>query len=90
MPGIKIGVIGLGGIAGGVHLPGIAKCKDFELTALCDIDREKLNRVGDLYQIGGSMRFTDYRDLIASENVEAVDICTPNDCHFQMAMEAVN
>jgi predicted dehydrogenase len=36
------------------------------------------------------MRFTDYRDLIALGAVEAVDICTPNDCHFAIAMEAVN
>ncbi|MDR2746138.1 MAG: Gfo/Idh/MocA family oxidoreductase [Treponema sp.] len=89
MPRIKIGVIGLGGIAGGVHLPGIAKCKDFELAALCDIDREKLDRIGDQYGIGASARFTDYRDLVVSGGVEAVDICTPNDCHFEMAMEAV-
>jgi predicted dehydrogenase len=89
MPRIKIGVIGLGGIAGGVHLPGIAKCQDFELSALCDIDKEKLDRVGDRYGIDKSMRFTDYRDLIASGHVDAVDICTPNDCHFQMALEAV-
>jgi predicted dehydrogenase len=90
MARIKIGVIGLGGIAGGVHLPGIAKCRDFELAALCDIDREKLDRTGDLYSIGAAMRFTDYRELIASANVEAVDICTPNDCHFRMAMDTVN
>jgi predicted dehydrogenase len=89
MPRIKIGVIGLGGIAGGVHLPGIAKCGDFELTALCDIDREKLDRAGDQYHIGGAMRFTDYRELISRAGVDAVDICTPNDCHFQMAMDAV-
>ncbi|MDR0399907.1 MAG: Gfo/Idh/MocA family oxidoreductase [Treponema sp.] len=89
MPRIKIGVIGLGGIAGGVHLPGIEKCKDFELTALCDIDREKLDRMGDRYGIGESSRFTDYQDLISSPLVEAVDICTPNDCHFSMAMAAV-
>jgi predicted dehydrogenase len=87
MPRIKIGVIGLGGIAGGVHLPGIAGCGDFELTALCDIDREKLDRVGDQYKIDRSMRFTDYRELFP--RVDAVDICTPNDCHFQMAMDAV-
>jgi predicted dehydrogenase len=90
MPQIKIGVIGLGGIAGGVHLPGIAKCRDFELTALCDIDREKLERAGDRYGIEPAMRFSDYRDLIASDKVEAVDICTPNDSHFAIAMEAVN
>jgi predicted dehydrogenase len=89
MAQIKIGVIGLGGIAGGVHLPGIVKCKDFELTALCDIDKEKLDRTGDRYGIDGAMRFTDYRDLISSAPVEAVDICTPNDCHFQMAMDTV-
>jgi predicted dehydrogenase len=90
MPGIKIGIIGLGGIAEGVHLPGIERCKDFELSSVCDIDREKLNRIGDRYNIDPSLRFTSYRDLIASDRVEAVDICTPNDCHFQMAMEAVN
>jgi predicted dehydrogenase len=90
MPRIKIGVIGLGGIAGGAHLPGIARCPDFELTALCDIDRENLDRMGDLYGIGASARFTDYRELIARGGVDAVDICTPNDCHFKIAMEAVN
>jgi predicted dehydrogenase len=89
MPRIKIGVIGLGGIAGGVHLPGIEKCGDFELTALCDIDGEKLARAGDQYGIDGSMRFTDYRDLLSKAGVDAVDICTPNDCHFQMALDAV-
>ncbi|MDR0669346.1 MAG: Gfo/Idh/MocA family oxidoreductase [Treponema sp.] len=90
MPRIKIGVIGLGGIAGAVHLPGIEKCPDFELTALCDIDREKLDRTGERYRIDPSMRFTDYRDLIARGGVDAVDICTPNDCHARIAMEAVD
>jgi predicted dehydrogenase len=89
MPRIKIGVIGLGGIAGGTHLPGIERCRDFELSALCDIDREKLDRMGERYGIGEAGRFTDYRDLIASAGVDAVDICTPNDCHVPIALEAV-
>jgi predicted dehydrogenase len=70
-------------------LPGIVRCADFELAALCDIDREKLDRTGDLYGIDQSRRFTDFRELIACAQVEAVDICTPNDCHFLMALEAV-
>ncbi|MDR2376747.1 MAG: Gfo/Idh/MocA family oxidoreductase [Treponema sp.] len=90
MPRIRIGVIGLGGIAGAVHLPGIEKCPDFELAAICDIDREKLDRVGERYRIDPAMRFTAYRDLIARGGVDAVDICTPNDCHVEIAMEAAN
>lgn len=86
---INIGVIGLGVIATHVHLPGIEKSSDLTLTALCDIDRERLKEKGDKYGIPEELRFTDYRDLIKCEKVQAVDICTPNDCHFHMAMEAV-
>jgi predicted dehydrogenase len=85
---IGIGVIGLGGIAGGVHLPGIAKCKDLKLTAICDVDQKKLEACGERYNIDPSRRFTDYHELIACKDVEAVDICTPNNFHFQIAMDA--
>jgi predicted dehydrogenase len=86
---IKIGVIGLGGIAQGLHLPGIAACGDFTLGAICDIDPRRLEETAEKYGIEKSRRFSDYRDLIACPEVEAVDICTPNDSHFPIAMEAV-
>ncbi len=85
---IKIGCVGLGTIACCVHLPQIMECKDFELIAICDIDEERLKKVGDEYGIDGSRRYTDYRELIACEDIDAVTICTPNDCHFEIAMEA--
>lgn len=86
----KIGTIGLGGIAQGVHLPGIERSQDLELRAICDINPEKLKKVGDKYGIDEAYRFTDYHDLVQCKEVEAVDICTPNDCHFQMAMDAAS
>ncbi|SHO47356.1 Gfo/Idh/MocA family protein [Anaerocolumna xylanovorans] len=85
---IKIGCVGLGTIACCVHLPQIKECGDFELTAICDIDKERLASVGDEYGIDPSRRYTDYHELIACKDIEAVDICTPNDCHFEIAMEA--
>ena len=88
MAKIKIGSIGLGSISQGNHLPGIERSKDLELTAICDIDEAKLQKVGEQYGIGENLRFTDYRELINCPAVEAVDISAPNNLHFRMAMDA--
>lgn len=85
---IKIGCIGLGGIAQGVHLPQTERSPALVLSAICDIDAEKLNAVGEKYGIDKEYRFADYRDLIASPDIDAVDICTPNDNHFEIALTA--
>ncbi len=86
---IRIGSVGLGAIWTGVHEPGIRKSPDLELAAICDIDAEKLRLAGEKYGIDEAHRFTDYRDLIACPDVDAVDICTSNDAHFEIAMAAV-
>lgn len=87
---IRMGVIGLGGIANGVHIPGIEKSCEMKLTAICDIDEEKLKDAAKKYGVDEAHCFTDYHGLIACPDVDAVSICTPNDVHFSMAMEAVN
>ena len=45
--------------------------------------------MGDRLNIPHNRRFTDYRQLIACEDVDAVEICTPNHLHVPMALEAV-
>lgn len=85
----RVGSIGLGGIWSGVHAPGIERSSDLKLVALCDIDEEKLRAAGERYGIDEAHCFTDYRDLISCPDVDAVDICTPNDVHFEIAMAAV-
>jgi predicted dehydrogenase len=82
---IGVGSIGLGSISRGVHLPGIARSEDFKLVALCDIDPKALKAAQEQYNIPDSHCFTDYRDLINCPDVDAVDIATPNDCHFEIA-----
>lgn len=86
---IRIGVVGTGGIAQYTHIPGIVSCPDFQLTAVCDIDRDVLQRVGEQYGIAPACRFKNYEDLVASDMVDAVDVCTPNDVHYEVAMAAV-
>ena len=37
MSKLRIGIIGCGGIANGKHMPSLAKYKDAEIVAFCDI-----------------------------------------------------
>ncbi|MGI5878509.1 MAG: Gfo/Idh/MocA family protein [Christensenellales bacterium] len=85
---VRIGLIGAGGIASGVHLPGIEAARGGKLTALCDIDEERLTAAAERYGIPENRRFRDYRELIACPDVDAVDICTPNYLHAEMAIAA--
>lgn len=85
---LKIGIIGLGGISK-KHIAEIGDCDKGEIVAICDINPETLKTVGDNLGIPESKRFTDYKQLIACDDVQAVEICTPNYLHIPMAMDVV-
>ena len=85
---IRIGSVGIGGISNNVHIPGIMASKDLELTAVCDNNPEALERARVRYNIAPDHCFLDYHDLINCPDVDAVDITTPNDVHFPIALAA--
>ena len=85
---VKVGIIGMGRISA-VHIDGLKNVKDAKITAICDIDGEKLNAAGDRLGIPEEYRFKDYKELIACPEVQAVEICTPNYLHVPMALDAV-
>ena len=86
---IKIGIIGIGGIARGVHIRELSSIPEAMVTAICDINETALKQVGDQLNIPEALRFTDYRELISSPEVDAVEICTPNYLHVPMAEAAI-
>ena len=86
---LKIGIIGVGGIAQNAHIKELKECKDAIITAICDIDEATLNKVGDDLNLDAKYRFKDYMDLINCDEVEAIQICTPNYLHVEMATAAV-
>lgn len=86
---LKIGIIGVGGIAQNAHIKELKECKDVKITAICDIDEATLNKVGDDLNLDAKYRFKDYMDLINCDEVDAVQICTPNYLHVEMATAAV-
>ena len=85
---IRVGVIGLGSI-GPFHIDGILKSPDLELGALCDLKSDRLEEKRKLYDLSADKCFKSYTEMMDSGKIDAVSICTPNDVHYEMAMEAV-
>lgn len=84
----KIAVIGLGGIAQLVHLPILSKLGNVEICAVADINKTRLKTVSEKFTI--DKQFTDYRDLLATQDVDAVIIATPTNTHSEIAVECLN
>jgi predicted dehydrogenase len=76
---IRIGIIGGGSIAG-AHLTGYLEAPDaVVVTAVADIHAEHAREHAD--RAGGAQVFLDYREMLASSLVNAVDICLPHNLH---------
>lgn len=88
MEKIKIAIIGCGGIARNEHAPAYVKLDNVEIVACCDIIPERAEAIAKM--CGAKQWFTDYKDVLALEEVEAVDICTPNYLHSIIAVDALN
>ena len=85
---LKIGMIGVGKICQGVHLPAYDKIDDVEIVAICDINEQRRQEVGKKYP--NAKLYSDYKEMIECEELDAVDICTPNNIHSEAAVFALN
>lgn len=90
MKKVRIGLIGTGGICRGKHIPGYLACPECEITALCDIDPKALEKTKDKYDLHHLPCFENYKDLLDSGLVDAVDIATSNDVHVKIALDALD
>ncbi len=90
---LNIGLIG-GGFMGRTHSNGYRRVANFfpdleytpVLKAVCFRNETKLKAFAE--QWGYESVETDWRKLIARDDIDAVDICTPNDTHAEIAIAA--
>lgn len=85
---LNIGIIGAGRIAQTVHIPAFAHIKKAEIAAIADIDEYRVRWVADRHNIPEI--FTDYRDLLKSDHIQAVDVCAPTFLHHQIVLDALS
>ena len=89
---LRSGMIGYG-FMGRAHTNGYNRVKDFfdleylpKLQAVAARDAEKAQAFADRW--GYERVETDWRKLVAADDIDAIDICTPNNLHAEIAIEA--
>lgn len=87
MEPIRIGIIGVG-IIGKSHLREYEKIHGVEVVAACDIDAQELERVADLHKI--PHLYAAFRDLLARDDIQAVDVCLHNNLHAPVTIAALH
>lgn len=59
----------------------------FKVKVLCDLNAERLNAVAD--EFGIERRIEKFDDVLAMDDIDIIDICTPPGLHFPMVMAAL-
>jgi predicted dehydrogenase len=93
MKPLNIGLIGYG-FMGRTHSNGYKRANDFfpeleyrpVLKAVCGRNAEKVQEFADQWQYESIE--TDWKSLIKRDDIDAIDICTPNNSHAEIAIAA--
>ncbi len=90
---VNIGLVGYG-FMGRTHTNGYKRANDFfpdlthrpVLKAVCGRSEDKVQAFADQWQYESTE--TDWRQLIKRDDIDAIDICTPNNSHAEIAIAA--
>jgi UDP-N-acetylglucosamine 3-dehydrogenase len=80
---IKVGLIGCGNIGAGGHLPAYVHIPEAELVAVCDAVDELAHAAAERAR---ATAYTDYRRLLARDDIGMVDICLPTYLHAEVTI----
>lgn len=87
---VRLGMIGVGGVAQAKHLPSLSRIKAMwepvELVAVADPDEATGRKVAKQY---GATWYADYRDMLEKEELDGVDITTPDQFHAAQVQDAL-
>ena len=87
---IRVGIIGMGTIAKGRHVPFYTNETDeAEIVAVCEIDEKRLDYMCGEFSLDDVCRYTDFRKLLERDDIDAVDVCLHNNYHAQVSIEAL-
>lgn len=82
---LNAAVIGLG--IGEQHIRAYKTLPDVDVSAICDLDENKLSLVGEKYLI--DKRYTDGRHIIDDPSIDIVSIATYDETHAKLAVSAI-
>ncbi len=83
---VSIGIIGVGQI-GKHHVEAYRNIPGARIVAIADINEQEARRVAET--VGVTHVFRDFRQLLAMDEVDAVDVCLHNNLHAPVAIAAM-
>jgi len=87
---LRIGIVGCGGIFNWAHIYAYQESDKLEAVAFCDIVLSKAEASAEKLGVDKSHCYEDFKEMIEKEELDAVDICTPNYLHSIVAVHALN
>jgi len=85
---VRVGLIGAGAFATTMHLPNLMVLSDkYKLKGVVDIDGVKAKGVADKYK--AEYTSTDYREILADNDIDLVFITTRHNSHASIAIDAL-
>jgi predicted dehydrogenase len=83
---IRVGIVGTGQIAQ-AHMKNYAALENVEIVACADINEAAARKSADTYKIAHV--YTNFRDLLARSDIDAVDVCLHNNYHMPATVAAL-
>lgn len=84
----NVALIGCGGIARYAHNMFYPNDPRVKMVAVCDILPDRAAAFGKEFYPEADV-YTDYREVLKRDDIDAVDICTPNYLHSEIAIAAL-
>jgi predicted dehydrogenase len=84
---VGVGVLGAGAWAEFAHLPGYKRDPRCQLVAIADPVIERAQAFAEKFGIPNV--YASHAELIAREDIDLVDVCTPSATHFELSWAAL-
>ena len=85
---VKIGVIGAGGIANGIHLPALKEIENCDVAAVCDLHADRAKAAADKFNI--PKYYTLSHEMIANEELDGIICLVEPDRMYRVAYECLD
>jgi predicted dehydrogenase len=86
---LRIGVVGTGGL--GTELGEEAlEVEDVRVVGLADVSEDSLAAAGETLGVSEERRFTDWEDMFATTDLDAVIVATPHTLHYDQITAAMD
>src|SRR3989454_1706167 len=82
---LRFGIIGCG-VIGRIHAQAITSLPDAQLVAVADIIPERAQELAEAFHV---TPYSDFQQMLAREQLDVVDVCTPSGMHGEHACQVM-